>query len=55
MSNKEAFSNSEGVHSSIVSFLPVSCPSKMGYLLSTTAQLSVPLAKSRMIPGSSLT
>lgn len=43
------------LYSSAVSFLLVSCPSKMGYLLSTTAQLSVPLAKSRMIPGSSLT
>lgn len=42
-------------YSSTVSFLLVSCPSKMGYLLSTSAQLNVPLDKSRTIAGNSLT
>lgn len=44
-----------GLYSSVASFLLVSCPSKIGYLLSTSAQLSEPLAKSRTITGSSLT
>lgn len=42
-------------YSSTVSFLLVSCPSKMGYLLSTSAQLNVPLDKSRTIAGNSQT
>lgn len=42
-------------YSSVASFLLVSCPSKIGYLLSTSAQLSEPLAKSRTITGNSLT
>lgn len=42
-------------YSSVASFLLVSWPSKIGYLLSTSAQLSEPLAKSRTITGNSLT
>lgn len=42
-------------HSSTVSFLPVSCPSKSGYLASTSAQVILPLARSRTTLGSSET
>lgn len=42
-------------HSSIVSFLPVSCPSKRGYLVSTSAHMMLPLARSRTTLGSSET
>lgn len=42
-------------HSSIVSFLPVSCPSKRGYLASTSAHVMLPLARSRTTVGSSET
>lgn len=45
----------ERFYSSVASFLLVSWPSKIGYLLSTSAQLSEPLAKSRTITGNSLT
>lgn len=42
-------------HSSIVSFFPVSWPSKRGYLASTSAHVMLPLARSRTTLGSSET
>lgn len=38
-----------------ISFLPVSCPSKRGYLASTLAHVMLPLARSRTTLGSSET